>query len=64
MQVINDCGNHGYTVDNKENRWFWKITSEGLEFRHEAGSPITHPIHENNTVPDAVAEATRKATRN
>lgn len=60
MKVIQDCGKHGYTVDNQGNNWYWKIENGKVSFRKNAGYGTNHPIQENNEIPSAVKQRTKE----
>lgn len=64
MQVVNDCGNHGYTVDDDDNVWYWKMTDDTIEFRYNAGYPVNHPINEVESVPQSIKTATQNRMMN
>jgi hypothetical protein len=60
MQVVNDCGNHGYTVDDTGTTWYWKVVDDEVEFRRNAGYPVNHPLNNDEPIPKSVIEHTRK----
>jgi len=62
MQVVNDHNDHGYTVDDNGNRWFWKLTDNGVEFRRNAGYPSGHPIKQSGKIPLSVKKQTERQT--
>lgn len=60
MRVVNDCNNHGYTIDDNDNTWYWKLTDNDVSFRRDAGYPVSHPINQQEAIPQSVKQETRE----